>query len=534
MKIFKTIEKRIFLPSIVIAATVIFFMLFIPEKSKFVINTLFSYMTNDLGWIYLLIVNIMLIFSLWMCFSKYGNLKFDDTLTKPEYSTFSWVAMMFTAGISIAIILLGFIEPISLISKPPFDIEPLSNSAYEYAHMYDQFLYGLSAWIIYAPATIAICYTIYIKKDPLLRISNACKPVLGEQSKGLLGTLIDVIVMLGMIGGISTSIGMGIPLVTSLIEHLTNIPQGVVMTCSVLFVWALIFGTSVFLGLDKGIKNLSSFNLYLFGIFVFVVILKAPICQIFNLELNSIGLLIKNYPLLSIGMDPVSKSHFSQSLTVFYWAWWIAFMPMMALFVARISRGRTIKQIILGEIVWGGGGCLAVFTLFSGYSLHLQQSGIIDLVSIMNLQGREKAVITILETLPLPQIIITVYLILTFIFLSTTIDSTAYILASVCTKTLKGNEQPAKWNRMLWAVILLLFTLGLIIIGGLEAVQTASIIVGFPLVFVCLVIMSSVKKMLTSHKGIINKEALNNSDNMMEKTDLLQQVKDNKTKVFTD
>lgn len=408
--------------------------------------------------------------------------------------------MVFAAGMSIAVVLLGFIEPINLLSVTPDTITPMSDEAFLWAHMCGQFFEGPVAWGVYGPASAAVAYTIYVKKIDVLRFSGACEPVLGKQTNGFWGTVIDILVMLGMIGGVSTSLGMGTPAVTAMITHMTGIPQGTMLTIGVLLVWALLFGTSVFMGLDEGIKRLSDINLYIMFVLMAIVFITGSISDFFYLELNSIGMMIDNFGDLMLGSGIFSSNTFTQDWTIFYWAWWLAFMPMIALFGARVSRGRTIREMILGELIYGGGGSLLVFGLFGSYSLYLQRNGIVDLVAINTEQGREQALIAILQTLPFANIILVMVLVLIFVFLATTIDSTAYTLASVCTPKLAGDEQPTRINRMIWALVLLLFSLSLVLIGGLETIQTASILLGFPLIFISVIIMMSVMKMFKSHK----------------------------------
>lgn len=500
MKKLTNIESRIFIPSILLAMIAILVMLLAPDTATAVINSIFYFLTHDMGWMYLITILVLLAFSLWIAFSKYGSIKLGSETDPKQYSDWSWTAMIFAAGMSIAVVLLGFIEPINLLRTPPLDAVPLSEEAYPLAHMYAQFFEGPIAWGVYGPASAAVAYTLYVRHDNVLRFSNACAPVLGRQTNGTIGITIDVLIMLGMIGGVSTSLGMGTPAVTALIEHITGIPQSPLMTLFVLFVWAFIFGTSVFLGLDKGIKRLSDINLYLLFALMIVVFFSMPINEFFYMECNSIGLVIDNFGQLTLGSGVFNGNTFTEEWTTFYWAWWLAFMPMIALFGARISKGRTMRQMILGELLYGGGGSLLVFGLFGAYSLHLQHSGTLDLVSILETSGREQALIAILQTLPFSKILIVMVLVLIFIFLATTIDSTAYTLASVCTVHLTGDEQPARWNRMTWAVVLLFFSLGLILVGGLQTIQTAALLLAFPLIFITAIIMISVKKMFSSHK----------------------------------
>ncbi len=500
MKNKHNIELSIFLPSVLITSLAILCMLLFPNESQLLIHELFHFMTHELGWVYIAIIIILLCFSLWIAFSKFGSIKLGNPEDKKEYSDWSWTAMMFAAGMSVSVVLLGFSEPITLLSTPPLGVEPMSDAAFQATHMYEQFVEGFIAWSVYGPASAAVAYTIFIKKDSVLRLSNACEPVLGSYSKKLPGRIIDVLVMIGMIGGISTSLGLGTPAVCAFINYVFGIPHSITLTICVMLIWALIFGVSVYMGLDAGIKRLSDFNLYiLFGLII-VVILAAPMMDIIGMEFTSLGLMVDNIGELMLGVQPFTSDGFMQDMTIFYWAWWISFMPMMALFGARISKGRTIRQLVLGEIVYGGGGAMVIFGLFGGYSLHLQHSGEVDLVSLLNTGDNNDVVLAILETLPFSEVVIFVVLILIFVFLATTIDSTAYTLASVCSIKLDADEQPVRWNRMLWAFILLLFSLCLVVLGGLETIQTASIVLGFPLIFVSIIVLFSLIKMHRNHK----------------------------------
>lgn len=501
-KIKSNIEFRIFLPTVLFTSISALFMIFIPEYSKSVINAAFSFLTHDVGWIYLIAIFGLLLLSLWIAFSKFGQIKLGGINEPKQYSDFSWTAMIFAAGMSIAVVLLGFMEPINLLSVQLLDAKPFSDQAYEYSHMFAQFFQGPIAWGVYGPASVLVAYTLYVKHDDTLRLSSACSPVLKKQTNGFLGTVIDIIVLIGMIGGVSTSLGLGTPAVTSLIEYLTGIPQSTTLTLIVLIIWALIFGTSVFLGLDKGIKRLSDINLYILFVLVIIVLFNMPLRHFMYLECNSLAGIIDHFGELALGSDIFSNNYFTENWTVFYWAWWLAFMPMMALFGARVSKGRTIKQLILGELIYGGCGSLLVFGIFGAYSLYLQHNGIIDLVTINATLGREQALIAILKTLPFPTIITWMTLCLIFIFLATTIDSTAYTLASVCTTKLTGDQQPARWHRMTWAIILLLFALGLVLIGGLQTIQTASILLAFPLLFVVIIVIMSLKHNFKNHKFV--------------------------------
>ena len=489
------LELGIFIPGLLILLVIIAFLIFMPEVASHAIDSVFHFIAFDMGWVYLLIVFAIAVFSVWLCFSKYGSIKLGPPDSKKEYSEFAWGSMMFTAGIGIGITLLSFVEPISLLKYPAFSfIEQMSDIAYEYAHMYDQFLWGPVGWAVYVPGTIAVAYSIYVRQDKTLRLSQSCAPVLKDKTSKGLGRVIDVIALMGTVGGIATSIGLGVPFVSNIANHMWGVPETTKTDCIILLLWLILFGTFLFFGLDNGIKKLSSFNMYLFGFFVVIILLRSPILDILNMEVNSIGLMLDNFFNLCFGTDPVTKSGNPQNWVVFYWAWWVSFIPMMGLFVARISKGRTIREVVAGEILWGAGGCMCTFGLFGGYAFYLQKNGIIDLVSVMESKGRNYVAISIIESLPMGRILMYAFLALVFIFMATTIESTAYILASMTTKQIAGDEEPTRWNRMLWSIIIMLLSLGLMIVGGLQSVQTSSLVAGFPLLAVAIVMMISIVK----------------------------------------
>ena len=499
MKICNNTEMKIFVPSIILSGIIIVLMLLFPDFSKIIIDEVFAYFTHDLGWLYLITTVALCFFSAWIVASRYGSIKLGDEKDEKAYSDLSWTAMMFAAGMSISVVLLGFTESIKLFNLGTLGAEPGSIAALENAHIFTQFFYGPIAWAIYGPASVAVAYNMYIHKSRVLRISDACKPILGARSEGWVGITIDVIVIMGMVGGISTSLGLGTPAVTYMIEYLMGIPESMTVTICVLMIWGGIFFTSVYMGLDKGIKRLSDINLLILLGLMVVVIMATDFNQWMYLQINSIGKIIDNFGILTLGSDPFGQDTFTQDWTIFYWAWWFGFMPMMALFGAKISKGRTIRQLILGEVIYGGGGAMIVFGLFGNYALRLQESGVLDLVTIMKTEGVEATLVSILSTLPFANLVIWMVLVLIFVFLATTLDSTAYTLASVCSKSLKEDEQPERSSRMVWALILLLFALGLVLIGGLQTVQTASILLGFPLIFISFVTMAAVKRMFKNH-----------------------------------
>lgn len=483
------VNKPILIGSIVPVAFLVIVLVGFPQQAAAIIDTLFEQLCHGFGWLFLGIVVIIALFSAFIALSPLGSVRLGGPGEKKQYSNFTWAAMMFTAGLGTALVVMSYLEPVMFLDSPPFGIERLSEEAFAFALVPDQFLYGFLAWLIYIPGIIGVAVALYVKNERTLRLSTACAPAIGKRSRSALGIVIDALGNVAVIGGISSALGLGVPVITTLVHKLTGIPQGLWLTLAVLLFWTALFATSVFLGLDKGIKRLSTFNVYLFGVVIIFVGTVNPIGDAVHLWVNSLGLMFDNLGKLTFGINAFGDNDFIQNWVVFYWAWWLTFAPMMGLFVARISRGRTVREVIAGMLVFGALASMMCFAWFGSYAVSLQHSGAVDLVSIFVEYGREEAFYAILETMPIAPAIEVAYIVLLFVFCATSIDSTAYVLASTCVDNLSGSEQPRRWVRLLWAVLLLLFTLGLVLVGGLQTLQTATVLTALPMVFIVVILM---------------------------------------------
>jgi BCCT family betaine/carnitine transporter len=255
------------------------------------------------------------------------------------------------------------------------------------------------------------------------------------------------------------------------------------------------------MGLDKGIRILANLNAVLAIVFLAFVLVAGPTVFILDISMNSLGLLLDNLFRMSFWTDPIVNSSFPEDWTVFYWGWWIAYAPMVGLFIARISRGRTIREVIIGQVIWGSLGCMAFFAIAGGYSLHAELNGIVDLSALLDESGIPAAAVAIVGNLPGGTFTLAVYTVLCIIFLATTLDSAAYVLASISTKNLTGDEQPARWNRFAWAFALAITAVGLIAAGGLNTVQTSTVIAALPLFPVLVILQLSLLKWLRRDFG---------------------------------
>jgi BCCT family betaine/carnitine transporter len=501
-----SIDYGLMWPGVIVTGIIGVLLSLFPKSGKAVVDSLFGILTHNFKWLFLLFGLFCVLFLIWLAFSKWGDIKLGNPEDKPEFSTYAWASMIFCAGIGIAIVYWAFIEPVYYLNSSIMHVDPTTQKGLlgELAGMYGQFHWGITPWAIYALPTFPIAYAIHVKKIPALRLSAACRGIIGNKADGPLGKLIDIVVIFGMIGGVGTSLGLAVPLGTALVANMTGLPESFSLQIIILLVWTALFTVTVWAGLKKGIAKLASLNTYIAYFLLIYVFIIGPTTFILNTWCNSLGLMLSDFFKLSLWTDPISNGGFPESWTVFYWAWWVAYAPMMGLFVARISKGRTIRQVVFGELVYGSLGCWVFFAIWGGYAIHLQTSGALDVYSILKESGwsNNVTIVAILNAMPgAKYIFIPVFTILCSIFLATTLNSAAYTLSSQVTKNITGDQEPPRWNRTLWGLLLGLLALGLLSTGALKAVQLSSIIVALPLIPVLLLMIFSLMKWLNEDYG---------------------------------
>ncbi|MEX0336623.1 BCCT family transporter [Vibrio tubiashii] len=493
---FSLIDKPTFFGAIALLVAIVFPLILFPQQGADWIAIAKSFMTDKLGFLYLALGLGAFFFMIYVVFSDMGQIKLGDPDEKPEFATSSWAAMLFCGGIGASILYWGCIEWAYYYQSPPFQLEPGSEEAVRWAATYGIFHWGPIAWAIYLIPALPIAYFFYVRKQPVLKVSSALMPVLGEErTKGAAGKIVDVLFIFGLLGGAATTLGLAAPLIGEGLNFLFGIPQSTLSQVAVLLVCTAIFAYSSYAGMEKGIKVLSNINFWgAMGLLAFVLI-AGPTIFMLETGLDSIGRMLSNFFVMATWAEPFGgygsfeNTHFPQDWTIFYWAWWLVFAPSMGLFVARISRGRTIKQMVSGSIFFGSLGCFLFFMILGNYGLSLQLSGEMDIVGILNTQGATKAIFSMLSALPMGTLVIAVFTILCVIFTATTFDSISYILASVVQNNV--TEEPMRWNRMFWAFTLSFLPTVLMFLGGLSTLQTAAIVGGLPLLVISVMLMIS-------------------------------------------
>lgn len=497
------INKKVFIPTVSVIVFVLILVVLNLTKVQQSVDAIYSYLSHNFSWLFILANIAALVFSLFMVFGPYSKVKLGGNKAKPEYSNFSWLAMIFTTSCSAGLIVFGFIESIIYASAPPFQIEPFTTKAYEYAQVYSHYHWGLNAWTLYVPATIAIGYMFYNRKSKNISMSSACEPVLkNKKGKTFWSSLIDVFSTFGAVVAPVTSMGLGMPLLTLLLQNIFNIADKhiPILQIIILVIWIAIFSSSVYLGLKKGIKRLSDANVITAFVFMIFVGILAGVFNVFKAEINTLGLYIQEFVHMVTATDPYGNGDFVANWTVWYWAWLIVYMPLMGVFNARISKGRSLRQITIAQMIGCSVGSWIAMSTLGNYAIQLQQSGV-DIANVINTLGQPAAILTIISSMPLPKVMMVIVAILCFVFMATTMDSSAFVAAETTMIHEKPDDLAPRWSRVLWAVIACLITFVLLQVGGFNAVQVLAILIGFPLaILMFVVIYSAIKVLKEDHK----------------------------------
>ena len=466
------------------------------------LEAVYAFIADKFGILYLLASVAVIAFLVWLGFSRYGDVTLGDDGEKPEFGNVSWVAMLFCAGVGAGLMYWCITEWAWYYDSPPFGAAPRSVEAAEWASTYGLFHWSFTAWAFYCLPAVAIAVPYYRKRLDIMRFSVSCHWFLAGHEEGLRARFIDFLFMIALIGGAGTSLGFSAPMIAACIAWLFDIESGFALQLGVILFCVGIFAISVWLGLKKGIKNLSDINLLLaYGLLLFVL-LAGPTVFLLKTSLNGVGLMLDNFIRMNFWTDPFTDSGFVESWTIFYWAWWVAFAPYVGLFVARISRGRTIRQVILGMLIFGSLGGWLYYMILGNYALFLQLTGALDFIDIMQRVDGNAAIVATLQSLPFAGAVVAVFALVSIIFSATTYDSASYTLASSATQNLKAGEDPDRWHRIFWAFALGLLPVALLYIdGNLRSIQVTLLIVSLPILFVGILMSVALVKTLRAEKG---------------------------------
>lgn len=500
----KQVQKKLFFPAFIILLLIIVAVFVNLQQLQNAVESIYAACIEYFGWFFVFTNICCLLFSLWLMFGKYKNVRLGGEDCLPSFSTFSWAGMMFTTSCGAWLIVYGFLEPVYCVSQDALLIGDSMAKAYEYGQMYAHFHWGPNAWCIYVPITVAIGYALYNRKANGSTISEGILSVTGRFKCGkAIGLFGDLVAICAAVIAPVISIGTGMPLLVALVQKIFNISSEYTMSIQigVLAIWVIIFGTSVYLGLNKGIKRLSNINVTCAFIFMAVIGLIVGIIQVFSSEINTVGNFLTNYIRISTYTDPYGSGSFVKGWTFSYWACYFVYMPLMGVFNAKISRGRRLKEIAAGQLILCSLGCWVAMATFGNFAIKLQTEGVVDVQAFLANGDEAGAILALLSALPAAKLFMVVLLVLSFVFLATTMDSSAFAAAEMTAVQDGENSNAPRWLRVVWAVVASLIAFVLLQIGGAKAVRSLCYIAGLPLAVISYLVFFSVYKMLKEDHG---------------------------------
>ena len=471
------------------AGLVVFFVtatLWNLDRMTVIFDTVLQFVTASMGWFFVICVNIYLAVILILLFSRHANVRLGGEDARPDFTTWGWLSMLFSAGMGIGLMFWSVAEPIYHFSNPPWG-EPLSAEAAKLAMGITFFHWGLHAWGLYALMGLALAYFAYNRGLPLT-VRSTFYPLLGERIHGRAGDVIDTLAAVATLFGLATSLGLGAQQVNAGFAHLFDfIPQSETVQVILIAIITALATISVVLGVDKGIRRLSQVNVIIAGLLLFFVLLAGPTHYLLDALVQNLGIYIQELPRLMFWTEAYKGTEWQHSWTLFYWAWWIAWSPFVGIFVARVSRGRTVREFIGAILIVPTLATFVWLTVFGNAALYVELfggGGIVEAVKA------DVAVATfqLLENFPLSSITVALAVCIVITFFVTSSDSASLVVDII---TSGGHPNPPKIQRVFWATMEGVIAAVLLAGGGLLALQTAVITTGLPFAFVLLLLSFS-------------------------------------------
>lgn len=474
---------------VIIVLCCLFF--FEQEKSNVVLSKIRFLLGDTFGVYYLAVGLGIFIVSLYIALSKYGNIVLGDTNEKPKYSFFAWGAMMFTCGLAADILFYSFSEWVLYATDSHISE---MGSIQEWAGVYPLFHWSFIPWGFYLVLAVAFGFMLHVRKRKRQKYSEACRPLLGKHTDGWAGRIIDLLAVFALLAGTATTFSVATPLMATIIRELFHIEiSRTLINIVILLITCAIYTYSLLHGF-KGISFLANMCIYMFfGLILYVLLFGGQTRYIIETGFSSMGKMLQNFIELSTFTDPLRKSNFPQNWTIYYWAYWMVWCVAAPFFIGNISKGRTIRQTILGGYVFGVGSTVVSFIVLGNYSMGMQLKGIVDFIGQYQENGDLYGmIVSIIKTLPGAPVIMVLVLVTMIAFYATSFDSIALTASCYSYHTLKEGEQPGKLVQFMWCILLILLPIALLFAeSSMNNLQSVSIIAAFPIGIVILMITAS-------------------------------------------
>ena len=488
---FPRVNRPVFIASALLIVGFIIFGSLFGELAGEVFNQLQSFITHRFRWLFIILMNVTVVFSLYIALSRYGDIRLGHQTEHPEYSLMSWFGMLFSAGIGIGLLYWGTAEPLYHFMSPPMGQAETVEAAKQ--AMSISFLHwGIHAWALYCVVALSLAYFHYRRGLPL-SIRSVLYPLIGQKIYGKWGHVVDTLAVFGTMFGVVTSLGLGAMQINAGFSNVFGIPNNVPVQLCLIAIITAMATLSVMMGLDKGIKRLSDINIVLTVLLLGFMLLFGPTQFIIDSFIENIGNYVSQLIPLGFWSEAYSNTDWQANWTIFYWAWWVSWSPFVGIFVARISRGRTIREFIFGVLFIPMLLLFFWFTTFGGSAVHMELMGNYGLIEAVK-ADYGSAIFKLIEYYPLTKPLTLVIVVMIMLWFVTSSDSASLVIDML---TAGGDTNPPKIQRLFWALSQGVIAAVLLVAGGLSALQAVAIIAGFPFAIVVFVMMYCLWRGLT-------------------------------------
>ncbi len=487
----KTLHPPVFYTAAAFILLTVAFTILAPVVAQGVFNAIQAWILENASWFYILTVAIILLSVVYLAMSRYGDIKLGPDHSQPDYRDVTWFAMLFSAGMGIGLMFFGVAEPVMHFVSPPVG-EPDTVAAAREAMKITFFHWGLHAWAIYAIVGLILAYFSYRHGLPLT-LRSALYPLIGERIYGPIGHAVDIFAIIGTVFGIATSLGLGVAQINSGLHHLFGLPVNVTVQIALIIAASLLATLSVASGLDRGIRILSETNLALAVALLLFVLVLGPTVFVLQTFVQNTGSYLADLVNKTFNLYAYKPNDWIGGWTLFYWGWWIAWSPFVGLFIARISRGRSIREFVRGVLLVPTGFTLIWMTVFGDTAIHfILVDGIQGFAQTVS-QDSSLALFVFLEQLPLSSITSLVAIVMVLVFFVTSADSGALVVDLLASN---GAENSPVWQRIFWSLLMGVVAIALLLADGLKALQTATIASALPFSVILLLSLWGVFKAL--------------------------------------
>lgn len=484
--------RRILLPSIVIVLILVLLAVIFPRQVEDVVETLQDTVVNSMGWYYVLLIAAFVVFALWMGLGRYGDIRLGADDDEPEFSRGAWFSMLFAAGMGVGLVFWGVAEPLDHYVNPKPGVTGTDSLLAQIGLAQTYVHWGIHAWAVYAVIGLGLGYAIHRKGRPV-SIRWALEPLLGDRVKGRLGDVIDVAAIVGGTVGIATSLGLGVLQMSGGIERIGLAEVTIPLQMVVVAVLTLVAALTVVSGLARGLKWVSNANVGVAGLLLIFVLVVGPTLFMLSTFVQSLGNYFTGLPILTFNVGAFTGDEgaaWQAAWSTFFWGSWISWAPLVGVFIARISRGRTVREFVTGVLVVPAAVSFLWFAVFGGAGIYREMFGEGGLVVGGEVRP-EFVLFDLLEGLPWSTVTSVVAIVLIAAFLITSVNSGAFVLSML---SYAGNPEPPGWSRILWAVAAGATGAALLVSGGLVTLQTATILLALPFSVIMVVIVVATAK----------------------------------------